>query len=455
MSTESTPLIAKPSVSKALYVSHFLSTWNARVLEYGAVLFLAELAPNTFLPLSLYALFRSLSAVLLSHRLGVYIDTSNRLSVVRSSIVYQRFAVVVTCFLFWLMTFTPTGTPSPEFSILLACLIMFACVERLCATMNMVSVERDWVVVIANGDGALLRSLNARMRRIDLFCKLIGPLAISYIDAWFNLVTVVWLLLVWNFVSMFVEYSTIAKVYRAYPLLQKPKVIQEDQVPPQATTLSPFAWVYNNVLKSFVFYIRHPLFLPSFSISLLYMTVLSFGPQMIAFLLFEGQGPVEVGLMRTASVIVELATTFLAPQVLKRKGPISSGVGFVVWQALCLSTAVYFSYPLLASGANASTGALYLIVGVIFSRIGLWGFDLSVQLIVQEGVEASHRAVFSSVEAATQSLFELLSFAQTIVWATPETFKYPVLASTGATVLAASLFIVYAGKSRRLSRILE
>lgn len=445
------------AVSRALYLSHFLSTWNARVLEYGAVLFLAELAPGTFLPLSLYAQLRSLSAVLLSNKIGSYIDSTNRLKVVRNSIVYQRLAVMATCGLFWVMAGLHKdeegGSKQPQrmgegFSLTLGALIALACVERLCATMNLVSVERDWVVVIADGDNELLRSLNARMRRIDLFCKLVGPLAISYLDAWFSLVDVVALLLVWNLISMFVEYHTILQVYNFYPLLHEPK-----EAPPShasEATRHPIKWLYHNVLKGFVFYVKHALFLPSFALSLLYMTVLSFGPQMVAFLLFQGRSPIEVGLMRTVSVIVELATTFIAPPIMGKAGPTRSGLGFVYWQALALGVAVYFSYPLLSSTARVSTGALYLVVGVILSRIGLWGFDLCVQIIIQAGVEPANRAVFSSVEAAFQSLFEMLSFLQTIVWASPHQFKYPVLISTGTTVVAAALFTVHACRSRKL-----
>lgn len=301
-------------MSSYIYISHFLSTWNARVLEYGAVLFLAELLPNTFLPLSLYALFRSLSAILLSHRLGVYIDSTNRLEVIRGSIVYQRIAVISTCFLFYLMIVV--GVDSSWFNIFLGLLIGFACVERLCATMNMVSVERDWVVVIADGDTKFLQSLNAKMRRIDLFCKLIGPLAISYFDVWFNIKDLVLLLLVWNFLSMFFEYYTIACVYKAYPKLK------ESKVRPITTTQNETNgnWLQYHLIKPFKFYVNHPMFLPSFSLSILYMTVLSFGPQMIAYLLFEGRDASQVGIMRTVSVVVELLTTFVAPRIMNRTG---------------------------------------------------------------------------------------------------------------------------------------
>jgi iron-regulated transporter 1 len=437
--SENTPLLGspgiKPRMSNYIYFSHFLSTWNARVLEYGAVLFLAELLPDTFLPLSLYALFRSFSAILLSHKLGVYIDSTNRLEVIRGSIVYQRIAVISTCFLFYLMIVV--GVDSSYFNIFLGLLIGFACIERLCATMNMVSVERDWVVVIADGDMNFLQRLNAKMRRIDLFCKLLGPLAISYFDVWFNIKDLVLLLLVWNFLSMFFEYYTIACVYRTYPKLK------ESKHRPITTTQdeNDNNWLQYHIIKPFKFYVHHPMFLPSFSLSILYMTVLSFGPQMIAYLLFEGRDASQVGIMRTVSVVVELLTTFVAPRIMSRTGPVRAGSGFIVWQSLCLSIGIYTS--LFLGGVAAKAETMYLITAVILSRIGLWGFDLCVQLIIQHGVEHENSAKFSSIEAGFQSLFELLSFVQTIVWTRPDQFVYPVVLSGGSTVIACVLFLVF------------
>jgi iron-regulated transporter 1 len=74
------------AIKKSLYVSHALSTWNSRVFEFGAVLYLASIFPNTLMPMSIYALVRSLSAVVLSPFVGGYIDTKNRLHVLRVSI---------------------------------------------------------------------------------------------------------------------------------------------------------------------------------------------------------------------------------------------------------------------------------------------------------------------------------------------------------------------------------
>jgi solute carrier family 40 (iron-regulated transporter), member 1 len=73
-------------IARRLYVSHFLSTWNSRVFEFGAVLYLATIFPGTLLPVSLYAATRGLSAIVFAPAVGQYIDSANRLQVVRLSI---------------------------------------------------------------------------------------------------------------------------------------------------------------------------------------------------------------------------------------------------------------------------------------------------------------------------------------------------------------------------------
>lgn len=73
-------------ITYRLYVSHFLSTWNSRVFEFGAVLYLATVYPRTLLPMSAYALSRGLVAIMFSSAIGYYIDVGNRLQVVRVSI---------------------------------------------------------------------------------------------------------------------------------------------------------------------------------------------------------------------------------------------------------------------------------------------------------------------------------------------------------------------------------
>lgn len=86
-SNASLPDITHPA--RPLYISHFLSTWNSRAFEFGAFLFLASIFPGTLLPASIYALSRAGAAALLSPWLGKYVDSGERLKVVRLSIGKQ------------------------------------------------------------------------------------------------------------------------------------------------------------------------------------------------------------------------------------------------------------------------------------------------------------------------------------------------------------------------------
>lgn len=73
-------------IAYRLYISHFLSTWNSRVFEFGAILYLASIYHGTLLPMSVYALSRGLAAIVFAPAVGYYIDAGNRLQVVRLSI---------------------------------------------------------------------------------------------------------------------------------------------------------------------------------------------------------------------------------------------------------------------------------------------------------------------------------------------------------------------------------
>lgn len=80
------PAKVSSRIAGRIYVSHFLSTWNSRVFEFGAVLYLATIFSGTLLPMSVYALVRGIAAVLISPAVGQFIDNNDRLKVVRISI---------------------------------------------------------------------------------------------------------------------------------------------------------------------------------------------------------------------------------------------------------------------------------------------------------------------------------------------------------------------------------
>lgn len=247
----------------------------------------------------------------------------------------------------------------------------------------------------------VLTELNSQMRRIDLFCKLVGPLAIALVDGISTRIAVA-VTFAMTCVSVGVEYFAIAKVrhlqipmktqivpitltqvYESVEDLQKPPSVPKTTTPESTATNNPVLTLIihhcSSALDNLTLYATHPSFLPSLSLSLLYLTVFSFGGQLITYLLSLHLTTPTIGALRTLSTILELSATWLAPKVMTRIGPIRAGIWFLNWQIAMVGLAAGMLW--LDDSTFATVG---LLAGVILSRVGLWGFDLSAQIIIQE-----------------------------------------------------------------------
>ncbi|KAI6908984.1 putative Ferriportin iron efflux transporter [Hortaea werneckii] len=398
------------STKRLLYTSHLLSTWNSRVFEFGAFLFLASIYPQTLLPASIYAMSRALFAVLLSSATGYAVDRFPRLSSDRAS----------------------NDESSNQLWLLLP-LCLLATAEKLGSVMNTIAVERDWVVAIANGSDERLGILNAQMRRIDLFCKLAGPLVIPFVNAASTKLAII-VTGSMTCASVLVEYFTIARVYYKVPELSKSKETSS------AESSSWLKGMTHTWLRGLPAYVKHQAFLPSFALALLYMTVLSFNGQMITYLIAIGVSSGAVGILRGVAALFELSATWLGPILMNRIGAVRAGIWFLNWQLACVGVACIFFWIPETSRMILAPGT---VSAVVASRLGLWGFDLSAQIIVQEEVEPEMRGTFSSQEFALQNAFEMLAFLSTIVFPRPEQFKYPAAISASAVATACVLYAIF------------
>ncbi|CAD0097027.1 unnamed protein product, partial [Aureobasidium vineae] len=427
-------------VRSKLYISHFLSTWNSRLFEFGAVLFISTIFPGTLFPASIYALIRSASVVVFSTLIGRLIDRSERMHLIRLSIT-----TAASCILLWLLLYFRYTSLRPwSAKAALALLSLLACVEKLSSVVNTISVERDWVVVISQGNTNDLQELNSQMRRIDLFCKLVGPLSIALVAGFSTSIAII-ITLSMTIISVFVEYYAIARVYHEVDDLQiRPTPSEDSQSTDSPSTSLDASRRARQTFRSCISYIQHPAFLPSFSLSLLYLTVLTFGGQMVTYLLSVGFSSISIGLLRTVSTIFELSSTWLAPKAMHKIGAIRCGIWFLNWQIVWVVIAV----TMLWIEVPQEYAVVGLLAGTIASRVGLWGFDLSAQVIVQEAVESDQRGSFSAMEASVQNTFELLSFASTAIFAQPDQFRVPAAISVAAVMLAGLMYASFVRQRR-------
>jgi len=78
-----------------------------------------------------------------------------------------------------------------------------------------------------------------------------------------------------------------------------------------------------------------------------------------------------------------------------------------------------------------------------------------VALTTSQEVDLAHRGTFSTVEAAFQNLFELLSYASTIIFSRADQFHWPVVISVVAVYIAGGLYTFFVRKGGAICSMLH
>ncbi len=134
---------------QSLFMSHFLSAWGDRLWEFGLILFLATIYPDTLLYVGLVGFAENLACILLAIRVGHAIDRWPRLYTMRCALLFQNGSIIVgsICLLRLLYT-TDRGLNG----FLYAVLVIAASLARIGSQMGDIAIEKDWVVVIAENN---------------------------------------------------------------------------------------------------------------------------------------------------------------------------------------------------------------------------------------------------------------------------------------------------------------
>ncbi|KAH7115266.1 iron transporter [Dendryphion nanum] len=429
-----------------LYIVQSLTSWSIRMSDYCIAVFLAASFPGTLFYISLYTFVRSFVAVLLSSTIGSLVDRTDRLVALRLAVAGHRFAVALSCMLIYILSIFQNSDATRW--LLFTIFILIACVEKLASVANIVIIERDWVIVVSHSLERNRQDVNAVMRRLDLFTKLAAPFLLSFLDS-YSRNTAIATIAIMNIGSNFLEGFKIAQLYHQVPALGKRRTDLTSNPPlayhANSIRRSGISYAIIRFRKSWEKYIRSPVFLPSLSNALLYLTVLSFGSQMVTYLIAAKFTTFQVGSLRMVSVVAELTGTWIAPVVMTHFGALLSGFYFLLWQATSMSAAVM---AIATQKSGSWPAAICLVVGVCLKRLGLWGFDLSVQFLVQEGTPPSTRAQFSATEMGCQNVFELLSSTMTIIFDRPDQFHYPIFISCTMIVLSSFCYFVFVRKAK-------
>ncbi|GAA5914652.1 uncharacterized protein JCM6883_001031 [Sporobolomyces salmoneus] len=463
------PPETSPGIDKRALISllaqHSSSTWGQRCFEFASYLFLIHLYPRTTLEPSIFGFFTTGAAIVFAGTVGSFVDRFPRLQFVRATIVVQK-ATVAAAYVLFLISFLEIGPQETKRKRLLDG--FFAIITILSALLNLatigisVAVERDWVTCIAQGNGAILTKLNTYLRRIDLLSKLVAPLFVSLLTTAVSYTFAASFLLGFALISLCFEFIWIKIVYRRLPILaETQKSPSAAEVPKPSTTTKPplslsllgerLKLRIVSELKDWLIFIRSPVFFSCLSISLLYLTVLSFDGSMLAYLKANDYSDGFVAGMRGVGVVTGLMGTVLMPFLEKRIGLVRAGSWSIWSEVITLIPAVlaFFVSPPKTGNRGLPYNSALLFTGMALSRIGLWSFDLCQLKELQEALNDHPRKnTIMALQFSLQNCLDLIKYVVTIIFNKPEQFKWAVVISFASVILGALCYLIYVRKER-------
>lgn len=326
-----------------LYLNHALSTWNARAYEFAAVLFTASAYPKGLRAASLIGVCTSLAAILFGSAIGRWIDNgSSRLKTLLATIGVNRVAVAVACCLWFVIvgqgSAAEDGVEATQErreglwlmikAIAFSTLLLLGIVESLSRKANVISIERDWVPVLApvsTPTGYSLTHVNAMMSRIDIVCKLAAPIAVSGFLSVVSTRVGVFAIFVMNGASFIAEIWSARKLWDQCPRLaeRKAKPDPDGVQSPSSRTMFNFRTqsVYTFILsylEGLYVYFDSDVWMPSMAMCISHASILSLTGVTVVFFLDSGYSLQLVTLAEALSTVFELGSTVLYPLAVRK-----------------------------------------------------------------------------------------------------------------------------------------
>ncbi|CAM4617232.1 unnamed protein product [Lepidochelys olivacea] len=360
-----------------LYLGHSLSTWGDRMWHFAVSVFLVELYGNSLLLTAVYGLVVAGSVLLLGAIIGDWVDKNPRLKVAQTSLVVQN-ASVILCGIILMIVFLFKTQLLTLYSgwLLTMCYILvitIANIANLASTATAITIQRDWIVVVAGEDRSKLADMNATVRRIDQLTNILAPMAVGQIMTFGSPVIGCGFISGWNLLSMCLEYLLLWKVYQKTPALAlkatskieeselkqlnvqkdselKPtegvQLIEKDVTvsePQQEKEISCSAWIAEPFITfrdGWVAYYKQPVFLAGLGLAFLYMTVLGFDCITTGYAYTQGLSGSVLSLLMGASAITGIMGTVAFTWLRRKCGLVRTGFISGIAQFACLVSCV-------------------------------------------------------------------------------------------------------------------
>ncbi|KAL3056784.1 hypothetical protein OYC64_019296 [Pagothenia borchgrevinki] len=358
-----------------IYMGHALSTWGDRMWNFAVAVFLVELYGNSLLLTAVYGLVVAGSVLLLGAIIGDWVDKNPRLKVAQTSLLVQNSCVIV-CGILLMVVFQFKEQLAELYNgwILTTCYILvitIANIANLASTATAITIQRDWVVVVAGQDSSTLADMNATVRIIDQLTNILAPMLVGQIMTFGSPFIGCGFIAGWNLCSMCVEYALLWTVYQKTPALSmkggqkeqqqelkqlsppkelengqspeessQPLMIEASMVKPGAPKQRSCCYQVSEPLRTlragWVAYYNQNIFFAGMSLSFLYMTVLGFDCITTGYAYTQGLNGSVLSLLMGASAVAGICGTVAFTWVRKKCGLIRTGFISGTAQLSCL-----------------------------------------------------------------------------------------------------------------------
>lgn len=405
-----------------ILLSRLMTRSGDQAWDFAVLIVLMEVFPNELRIAFFYFFVLRLSSMLFMPSLGKVIDHQTRRFSLMLGTGLQLMGVLLISFLIY---FHPEGWFYPL-------LILGGTLSSLGSSVMDIAVANDMVPTVLPLER--LTKFNARIRQVDLGTEVGAPIIAGLIlmikipgipYAGFFLIAL------WNVLTFLPEFYLLNSILKANPKFNlKAKVAASAKLGPIKKLVS--GW---NDFRAL------PVSASIIAFTLLWITVLSpHSVLLTAFLKIGWQLPEsEIGVFRGLGALFGLIATFVYPWLRRTKSTVKASQYLLVYQAIT----VVFCLIFFIVGAGPSQYLFMLFI--MLSRVGLWGFCLGEVEIRQKFIPEAIRGKVNGVATSMNSFATLIVYSLGMLWSTPMEFKYLVIMSTTAVVLAAGYFVMVAG----------
>ncbi|XP_068184820.1 solute carrier family 40 member 1 [Antennarius striatus] len=363
-----------------IYMGHALSTWGDRMWNFAVAVFLVELYGNSLLLTAVYGLVVAGSVLLLGAIIGDWVDRNPRLKVAQTSLLVQN-SCVIACGILLMVVFQFHEQLVKLYNgwVLTGCYILvitIANIANLASTAMSITIQRDWVVVVAGQDSNTLADMNATVRIIDQLTNILAPMLVGQIMAFGSHFIGCGFISGWNLCSMCLEYLLLWKVYQktpalatkagqkeqqqelkqltaprdlennpspeesSQPLMNETSVVTKSDPPKKPSCCYQMAEPLRTFRAGWVAYYNQNIFLAGMSLAFLYMTVLGFDCITTGYAYTQGLDGSVLSLLMGASAVAGICGTVAFTWVRKKCGLIRTGFISGTAQLACLMLCV-------------------------------------------------------------------------------------------------------------------